>query len=100
MIIPPSFATICHIWVSHLMGFPLTAQKDNSYRQLWMLGLALTLPMILLSGPLAGYFISYLLIHKFGCPGYLTPLFMGLGFLASGLQSYNLIKRLNANKED
>lgn len=66
---------------------------------LWMMGLALTLPMILLSGPLAGYFISYLLINKLGLPGFLTPALMGLGLLGSCLQSYELIKKLNANKD-
>lgn len=73
----------------------MAAQKDDSYRLLWMLGLALTLPMILLSGPLAGYLISILFVKKLGLPGYWTPALMALGFLGSGLQSYRLIKRLN-----
>ena len=63
-----------------------------------MLGLALTLPMILLSGPVAGYLISSLLIHKFGMPSFLGPLSMGLGLVGSGWQSYQLIQKLNLNQ--
>ncbi len=66
-----------------------------------MLGIALTLPMIFLSGPLAGYFVGYFLIQKLGFPGYTSPVLMGLGLLGSGLQAYRLIKQLNnSNKEN
>lgn len=60
-----------------------------------MLGLALTLPMILLCGPVAGYLISYWLIANFGLPSYLSPVLMGLGLLGSGIQCYRLIRRLS-----
>lgn len=72
--------------------------NDNSYRLLWMLGLALTLPMILLSGPLAGYLISHLLVTRFTLPEALTPIFMGLGLVGSGMQAYQLIQKLNQNR--
>jgi hypothetical protein len=63
-----------------------------------MLGLTLTLPMILLSGPLAGYLIGSLLINKFNSPKFLLPLLMVLGLVASGVQSYRLIKKLNTKE--
>jgi len=72
-------------------------QKDNPYQLLWMLGLALTLPMILICGPLAGYFISILVVNHFGGPAFLTPMLMALGLMASGMQAWRLIRRLNQN---
>ncbi len=80
----------------------MTDQKENSYRLLWMLGLALTLPMILLSGPVAGYLISYLLVKYAGMPEKLTPLLVVLGLAASGLQAFSLIQKLKnqTNKKE
>ena len=72
----------------------MAAQKDNSYRLFWMLGLALTLPMILLSGPLAGYLIGSVLVKKAGLPLWVSPASMVLGLLGSGWQSYQLIQKL------
>lgn len=66
---------------------------------MWMLGLALTLPMILISGPIAGYFISVIIIDHFKGPAFVTPLFLGLGLLASGLQTIRLIRRLNQSSK-
>jgi len=60
-----------------------------------MLGLALTLPMILLSGPLAGYLISELLVKKLGMPSVLGPILMGLGLFGSAWQAYYLIRKMN-----
>jgi hypothetical protein len=95
----PSFGN-CLFGFLKFLGFPLTAQKDNPYRLLWMLGLTLTLPMILLSGPVAGYLIGYLLVNKIGWPNFLLPLLMVFGLIASGMQSYRLIKKLNANTKE
>ena len=76
------------------VGIPLADQKEDSYRLLWMLGLALTLPMILLSGPVAGYLISWLLIHYLGMPSGITPLLMGAGLVGSAIQAFHLIQKL------
>ena len=75
-------------------------QKDDSYRLLWMLGLALTLPMILLGGPLAAFLIAQLLVKKLGLPSGLLPVFIGAGFLGSALQSYQLIKKIYSNRKN
>ncbi len=64
---------------------------------MWMLGLAITLPLILISGPLAGYCIAYVLIENFEAPSSLIPILMGLGLAGSGLQSYRIIQRLYRN---
>lgn len=64
-----------------------------------MLGLALTLPMILLSGPLAGYLIGeLLLVKKLGLPTLVSPLLMGLGLVGSAWQSYLLILKINQGR--
>jgi len=81
------------------------AHKDssNTYRSLWMLGLALTLPMILVSGPIAGYLISYWITLAWNdAPTHLTPALMVLGLIGSGLQTAKIIKKfseLNSKKE-
>ena len=60
-----------------------------------MLGAAITLPMILVSGPIAGYVLSrYLLIRFFNAPNALVPIFILLGFLASGVQAWQLIQKI------
>ena len=64
-----------------------------------MLGLALTLPMILLSGPLAGFLISQLLVKRFGFSANLTPVLMGLGLAGSGWQAFRLIQKLNQTRK-
>lgn len=60
-----------------------------------MLGAAITLPMILASGPIAGFVLSrYLLIRFFNAPPVTVPVFIVLGFLASGLQAWQLIQKI------
>lgn len=77
----------------------MTDQKENTYRSLWMLGLAITLPMILLSGPLAGFLIGqFILVKQFGMPSYATPVLMVLGLIGSGIQAYRLIKKLKETR--
>ena len=73
----------------------MTAPKDSSYRLLWwILGLAMTLPMILLCGPLAGYFFGYVLVNKLHLPGFLLPLLIAVGLAGSAGQIFFLIRKL------
>jgi len=73
----------------------LNRQKENSAHSLWMLGLALTLPMILLSGPLAGFLIGqWVLVKQLKMPSSTTPILMVLGLIGSGVQAFRLIKKL------
>lgn len=62
---------------------------------LWMLGAAITLPMILASGPIAGYVLGrYILVKFFDAPGLTVAFAVALGFLASGVQAYRLIQKI------
>lgn len=71
------------------------SSKDSSFQILWwMLGLAMTLPMILLSGPLAGYLIGYALVEKLGLPGFLLPVLILTGLICSAWQTFVLIRKL------
>ena len=73
----------------------MTSEKENSSRLLWMLGLTMTLPMILLSGPLAGFIIGQMiLVRQLKMPALVTPGLMVLGLIGSGIQAYRLIKKL------
>lgn len=79
----------------------LTDQKDNSYRLMKMLALALTLPMILLSGPLAGFLIGqWILVKQLGMPATLTPALMVLGLIGSGIQAFKLIQKMKESNQN
>lgn len=74
------------------------AENKDNYKLLWMLGLAVTLPMILLSGPLAGYLIGeFWLVRHLGLPKQTTPILMVLGLIGSGFQSFKIINQLKQN---
>ena len=73
------------------------ATNDQTYRLLWMLGLCLTMPMIFLSGPLAGFLIGhYVLVKHFGFRSETTLILMIAGLMASGFQVYRLIQKLRS----
>lgn len=65
-----------------------------------MLGLAMTLPMILLGGPLAGYLISTLVVQKFGAPAVVTPILIVIGLIGSLMQAARLIQKLNQSQKN
>jgi len=78
----------------------LSKKVEDPYRLLWMLGLALTLPMILLSGPLAGYLIGeWILVRHFKQPAWITSALLVLGLIGSGLQAAQLISKLKQNQK-
>ncbi len=71
------------------------AINNQTYRLLWMLGLCLTMPMILLSGPLGGFLVGHFILVKFfEADAWVTPAMMILGLIGSGFQSYRLIQKL------
>ncbi len=66
-----------------------------------MLGLAITLPMVLLSGPLAGYLISQWLIRQWHLTPKLTLILMLIGLAGSLFQTFRIIQQLyRANKKN
>jgi uncharacterized BrkB/YihY/UPF0761 family membrane protein len=73
--------------------------KKDLQRLFWMLGLALTLPMVLLSGPFAGYLISRWLIRQWHWAPTTTLVLVLLGLAGSALQTVRILKLLYKSSE-
>lgn len=75
--------------------------KEDLRRLIWMSGLALTLPAVLLGGPFAGYLISQWLIERWHLTSHLTLVLMLAGLAASITQTIRILRKLYlANKKD
>jgi hypothetical protein len=69
--------------------------EDNPYKLFWMLGIAMMIPFVLLSGPLLGYlFWHFVGVQRLGLPSSWMFLFVALGIILSGIQVTRLIKRI------
>lgn len=79
---------------------PLNTAKKDLQRLFWMLGLALTLPMVLLSGPFVGYLISQWLIGKWGWPSGTTLVLTLLGLAGSVTQTVRILRLLYKGSEN
>jgi len=77
----------------------LDTLKKDLQRLFWMLGLALTLPMALLSGPLAGYLISQWLIRKWAWSPMTTLVLVLLGLVGSVIQTTRILRLLYRGSE-
>ena len=78
---------------------PLDTIKKDLQKLFWMLGLALNLPMVLLSGPFAGFLISQWLIRKWGwAPGTTLALVL-LGLVGSVIQTVRILRLLYKGSE-
>ena len=78
---------------------PLETIKKDLQKLFGMLGLALTLPMVLLSGPFAGYLLSQWLIRKWGWTPGTTLAFVLLGLAGSILQTVRILRLLYKGSE-
>ena len=67
-------------------------KEDELIRQL---GLLTVIPILLAVGPLVGMFIGDLLDGWLGTEPYLMYLFIVLGFVSAGKETYKLIKRVS-----
>lgn len=67
--------------------------EENRYRLLRQLGLLTTIPIVLLSGPVIGYFIGDYLDKQFGTAPYLMIFFLIMGSIASVRQTIAIISR-------
>lgn len=69
-------------------------QDDNSqlFKQLATFG---AIPMLLAFGPLIGYLIGNWLDEWLGTKPFLMVAFIVLGFVASGKEVYNLVRRVS-----
>lgn len=59
------------------------------------LGLAMTVPMILLSGPLIGLLVGMWLDRRFRTSPWFTAAGVTLGLLSSGREAFDIIRRIN-----
>jgi ATP synthase protein I len=58
-----------------------------------------TLPFTMLAGPLIGYVIGQWLDGKLNTEPYLMLVFLILGFVASGKETYRLLKRISEDEQ-
>jgi len=77
----------------------LDTLKKDLQRLFWMLGLALTVPMALLSGPFAGYLISQWLIRKWAWAPATTLVLVLLGLAGSVIQTVRILRLLYKGSE-
>ena len=70
----------------------MTGEKTPYFSQVKQLAVLTTIPIILLVGPLVGYFAGAWLDRKFQIYPWCTIVFIGLGFLASGREVVRLLK--------
>ena len=73
--------------------------KKDLQRLFWMLGLALSLPMVLLSGPFAGYLISLWLIKVWRWAPATTLVAVLLGLAGSAIQTVKILRLLYKGSE-
>ena len=62
------------------------------YKWIKIGGLLSFIPVIMAAGPLGGYFSADYLVHRFGLPGYISPIFITIGFIASARETIRIIK--------
>ena len=73
----------------------MSQTENNPYEQFRMLGIAMMVPLTLVSGPLAGYLLWRFAEARFlGLTSGWMFLFIALGMAASGMQVARLIKQI------
>ena len=71
------------------------AEKKDAYsRQVKQIGALTAIPIILLVGPFAGYFVGDWIDRKFQLHPWCTILFLIFGFVASGREIFRLLNQL------
>ncbi|MDD5731012.1 MAG: hypothetical protein PHN57_07810 [Candidatus Omnitrophica bacterium] len=83
--------------------YPYSYEKDNDavlfmvekkqfYRRIKIAGMLSYIPVILATGPLAGFFAGDYLARKSGLPPYTALLCSALGFIASVMETVRIVK--------
>ena len=67
-------------------------KKANTYKWVRIGGLLSFIPVILATGPMAGYFLADYLKAKFGFPSYTYAICVVIGFIASVRETIRIIK--------
>lgn len=79
----------------------MAEKKEAPYSQLKQIGALTAVPIILVVGPLAGYFFGDWVDRKFQHYPWGTIVFLVLGFVASGREIFRLLKQvLKEEKND
>ena len=60
----------------------------------------MSVPMMMVAGPLVGVLIGYWLDKAFGTKPYLFIVFLVLGFIAAGREVYKLIKWVSKDNDE
>jgi len=78
---------------------PLAESNSKEfYKLIKQVGTLTLIPSLMVTGPLAGFFLGKWLDKKFGMsPGFMY-VWIAIGFLASARESYRIIKRINDEK--
>jgi hypothetical protein len=69
--------------------------KNDFYKWIKIAGMLSYVPVILVSGPLAGYFAGDYLAKKFELPGYVPFIMIGFGFIASALEVIRVVRKVS-----
>ena len=64
-----------------------------------LLGILTTVPIVLLLGPVIGFFVGDWIDRKIHCYPWVTIIFIGLGFVASGRETVRLLKEVLKDDE-
>lgn len=73
----------------------MSQSENNPYEQFWILGIAMMIPLALVSGPLAGYLLwRFVGARYLGLTSHWMFVFIVFGMTASGLHVASLIKRI------
>ncbi len=75
-------------------------RKQRPSKDLRQIGLLTAVPMLLLVGPLIGYFAGDWADRYFGTEPYLSVLGVILGLASAGIETYNLVKKASATEKD
>ena len=67
-------------------------RKADVYKWIKIAGFLSFLPFVLVSGPLAGFYLGSFLEKKFGSPQYISIAFIIAGFAGSLMESIRIIK--------
>jgi F0F1-type ATP synthase assembly protein I len=72
----------------------MTGNKNAFFAQVKQLGVLTTIPIILLVGPLIGFFLGGWLDRKVQSYPWFTILFVALGFIASAREIIRLLRQI------
>jgi len=75
-------------------------KKNAGWKQLKQLGVLTTVPIILLVGPVVGFFLGGWIDRKSHLYPWFTIILIGLGFVASGREVVRLLKEVSESGDE